>query len=197
MNLSLIDKLLAQHPTVADLLDWPFDFKPCEPYVLSHEWPVVVSEALMVFAEDGSGGAYTLLEKLKPEASPVIYLNSEGQVGTIATRLTELLPMIVALPYWRDLLKFSAGGELAEMRKAVPFLEQEIHTDEPDIDNKRQIVAEALNLSVPVDPVRELFDSVTSGMAIAVNAADGMAYDGLFNTFHMADNPAWRCDITP
>ena len=46
---------------------------------------------------------------------PILYVTSEGQAGKVASNLSEWLAIVVAVPYWQDLLKFSGGGDLAEM----------------------------------------------------------------------------------
>ena len=192
MNVPSIYNRLAANPAVIDILGWPFDFEICEPHLLSSGWPILISEELIVLAEDGSGGAYTIQENIDPEKSSVVFLSSEGQAGKVAADLTELLAIIVALPYWRDLLKFSAGGELEEMRKAIPFLEDEILEDEPEIRSKMKLISKALNLPTLTDPVQTLFNSVKSGIAIEIKANDGSSYEGLFNTFSVSDNRSWQ-----
>lgn len=192
MNVPSIYNRLAENPAVIDILGWPFDFEICEPHLLSCGWPISLSEELIVLAEDGSGGAYTIQENIDPEKSSVVFLSSEGQAGKVAEDLTELLAIIVALPYWRDLLKFSAGGELEEMRKAIPFLEDEILEGEPEIRSKMKLISKALNLPILADPVQTLFNSVKSGIAIDIKANDGSSYEGLFNTFSVSDNRSWQ-----
>ena len=192
MNVPSIYKRLSENPAVIDILGWPFDFEICEPYVLSRDWPISLSEELIVLAEDGSGGVYTLHENIDPEKSSVVFLSSEGQAGKVAADFTEFLAIMVALPYWRDLLKFSAGGELEEMRKAVPFLEGEILEDEPEIRSKKKLIYKALNLPTLADPIQTLFNSVKSGIAIEIKGNDGFSYEGLFNTFSVSDNRSWQ-----
>ena len=194
MNVPSIYKRLAGIPEVVDTLGWPFDFEICEPELLSNDWPILLSEELVIFARDGSGGAYTLLQNIDPEMSPVIFLSSEGQAGKVADNLTEFLAVMVALPYWRDLLKFSADGELEEMRKAIPFLEAEILEDEPEINRKKKLISKSLRLPTITNPLQALFDSVTSGIAVEIKAMDGSPYDGLFNSFSVSDNQLWRVE---
>src|SRR5262245_8683491 len=72
---------------------------------------------LKPLAGEAAGGSYFLC----PNGS-VLYASSEGQAGLIAADLTEALELIVFVPYWRDCLKFSAGGDLDEMRRAAPTI---------------------------------------------------------------------------
>lgn len=192
MKLPSIYKDILGKPDVIDILDWPFDFVVCNSYLLSKDWPIVLSEELIVVAEDATGAAYTVFQNLDPDVSPVIFLTSEGQAGKVAENLNEFLAVMVALPYWRDLLKFSAGGQLEEMRKAIPFLDKEVLEEEPEIQTKIDVVTRALCLPEIDDPVQTLFNSVKSGMAIDIASDDGFSYESLFNTFSVSDNRSWQ-----
>src|SRR5690349_24052824 len=59
---------------------------------------------------DGSGGALVLLP-----SQTVLYVSSEGRAGIIADSFEAFVQLVVARPYWLDILKFSAGGDLQEM----------------------------------------------------------------------------------
>jgi len=100
----------------------------------------------------------------------------------IARDLTEGIRLMIAHPYWRDLLKFSAGGKLAEMRTVLPYLERELRDDEPDIERHRSFLRKRLRLAESDDPIAALHyaASVLSG------------FDRLFNTFSLEDNRAWE-----
>ncbi|RJG48385.1 hypothetical protein [Motilimonas pumila] len=50
---------IADYPDLIVLLEWPFYFEICKPYLLSKEWPISISKELIDLVEDGSGGAYT------------------------------------------------------------------------------------------------------------------------------------------
>jgi hypothetical protein len=54
---------------------------------------------------EGSGGTFVLLSP-----GPVLYVSSEGRAGIIAATFEEFIQLIVACPYWLDILKFSGGG---------------------------------------------------------------------------------------
>ena len=100
---------------------------------------------------------------------------------------------MVAYPYWRDLLKFSGGGKLDEMRRAVPFLEREMHEDHSEIDEERSLLRKKLFLAETDDPIESLHKAVAElGQGIMVAAPDGTAFRSLFNTFTVDSNPMWR-----
>ena len=192
MNSPSILNHIFNNTKVKEILEWPFDFRVCEPYLLSSIWPISVSEELLVVAEDGAGGVYTIQDNIDPDLSPVIFISSEGQAGKVANNLIEFLAILVALPYWRDLLKFSAGGKLEEMCKAGFFLERDMYEDDPEIDDKKKIIIEAIGLPDISDPIQALFDSVNSGTVVEIKARDGTLYGSLFNRFSVGENRMWR-----
>jgi hypothetical protein len=100
---------------------------------------------------------------------------------------------MVAHPYWRDLLKFSAGGKLDEMRRVVPYLERELRENEPDIEMHRSILNVRLSLAEGDDSIAALHTAVSVlGRDITVVAPDGAEFDSLFNAFSIESNRTWR-----
>lgn len=194
MKLPTIYNKLSEIPELIDIFSWPFDFEKCDPYLLSSNgWPISLSEELIVVAEEGSGGVYTLKQDVNdPDKSPIIFISSEGQAGKVAENLTEFLCIITAMPYWRDLLKFSAGGKLEEMRLAVPFLEKETLDNEPNINETQELITANLNLPILNSPIEKLHSAVVSGIEMEIKADDGTPFDSLFNTFRVTDNPSWQ-----
>ncbi len=194
MELPSSYKSIMKSASLKEMLDWPFDFNAVEPYLISSDWPIQLSHELNVIAEDGAGGAYTLLNCTAPAESPVIFLSSEGQAGKVANSLDEFLAILIAVPYWRDLLKFSSNGKLAEMRKAVPFLEKELLEDEPEIESKKRCILDSIELPILSDPINSLFEAVNADCEIEIKSEDGMDYDGLFNDFSVSDNRTWAAN---
>ncbi len=74
---------------------------------------------------ESSGGAFVLLP-----AGQVLYVASEGRAGIIAASFEELIQLVVACPYWPDILKYSAGGDIDEMRRAAQMLESMLENEE-------------------------------------------------------------------
>lgn len=192
MNLPSVYSRIVDSPDIVEALSWPFEFEVCDPYLLSSELPVTLSEELVVLAQDDAGGAYSIIEHIEPEDSPVIYVSSEGAAGRVGSGFNEFLEILIAMPYWKDVLKFSDNGNLQEMRKAAQYLEKEILEFESDIDDKRAQLYKALELSPLSDPIQNLYNSVKVGPSIEIKDSDGTSYDGLFNTFKVSDNPSWK-----
>lgn len=190
--------------TVADItssesiiedLAWPYDFDVTaaadDPAWITLSPPNNFS----VLAGDGTGGVFLACGDGPVEARPVLYATSEGQAGRVAENLTALLGMFLAIPYWRDLLKFSGGGKLAEMRTTAQFTIRECEEEFPDLPDARERLMAALPIPVPTDPILDLRDSVHATDCTLV-FDDGSPWRSLFNTFVSTDNPEWRGKAT-
>ena len=134
---------------------------------------------------DGAGGAFVLLPSRN-----VLYVSSEGRAGIIAESFEAFIQLVIARPYWLDILKFSAGGDLAEMRRAADALEATLD-DEDDVNEAREEIRAALDLPDADDPVSALYDAVAASDVI-VRATDGSPFTTLFNRFSIDSNPMLR-----
>lgn len=146
--------------------------------------------SFMVLAGESSGGVFLAYGGGEVERCPVLYVTSEGQAGCIASNLTALISMMLALPYWRDLLKFSDGGNLQEMRRTARFSEQDYVEEYVEFPAARKRILETLAVPVIADPVKLLHDCVHA-TDCSVVAEDGWRYDSLFHHFKSSDNPGW------
>jgi hypothetical protein len=136
---------------------------------------------------DASGGVFVLLP-----AQHVLYVSSEGRAGIIADSFEAFVQLVLACPCWLDILKFSAGGDLTEMRRAAHALEATL--DDADVDELnevREAICAALDLAAPEDPVGALYDAVAASDAI-VRATDGSPFTTLFNRLGIDSNPMLR-----
>lgn len=134
---------------------------------------------------DGAGGAFVLLP-----SQNVLYVSSEGRAGIIANTFEAFVQLIAARPYWLDILKFSAGGDLEEMRRAAHALEATLD-DEDEVNEAREEIRRGLDLPEADDPVRALYEAVAASDAI-VRATDGCPFTTLFNRFSVDSNPILR-----
>ncbi|MGY3031652.1 hypothetical protein ACVIIV_000822 [Bradyrhizobium sp. USDA 4354] len=133
---------------------------------------------------DGSGSTFVLLP-----SQNVLYVSSQGRAGMIAESFEAFIQLVVAC-YWLDILKFSAGGDLAEMRRAADALEATLD-DEDEINQAREAIRGALGLPDAADPVAALYEAVAASDAI-VRATDGSPFTTLFNRFSIDSNPMLR-----
>jgi hypothetical protein len=122
-----------------------------------------------------------------------LYVCHEGQAGVIAANLDEAVRLLIAAPYWRDLLKFSGGGELAHMLHAQSLLETDLQEEEPEINSVREELERLLNVQRLEDPILTIHRNVSrSEAAVKVTNGEGEPFESLFNTFVPGDNPGWR-----
>ncbi|BEL04021.1 hypothetical protein Q0Z83_022120 [Actinoplanes sichuanensis] len=115
--------------------------------------------SLHLIACDGTAGRYFLVGTNAP-SRPVLYATSEGQAGIIGLTLTVALTMLIALPNWHDVLGFSGGGSLDQMRRAHAYFEVALRQSHPDLDVTQSQIVDALGLDLPEDPVLTLWQSV-------------------------------------
>jgi hypothetical protein len=142
------------------------------------------SRDITVIARDGSGGVFATVA-----SSPwVFHASSEGQAGVIAKNVDEFVTLVVACPYWRDLLHFAGGGSLQEMRRAQPVLEASWLDDSDDNEAMREHLIAAIGITPPDDPVGLLFGNVTTRLAFQ-HAEDDSPLEPLFGRFTIDNNP--------
>ncbi|MGC3969521.1 MAG: hypothetical protein QM775_19830 [Pirellulales bacterium] len=186
--------------TIADLhaskqliddLSWPFDFDVrCA--ATNNSWIKLDPEMpFVVIACDGTGGVFLAYGNGDTKNLPILHATSEGQAGRMASNLTEFLAVLMAVPHWQDLLKFSANGDLEEMRKTAVFIERQYADDYLDLSNARQRITKLLPIPQIDDPIRMLHDSVHATDCTLV-ADDGWRYESLFNKFKSSDNCNWK-----
>ena len=157
-----------------DVADRPADFG-C-PVRLSSGLP------LQIIAADRAGGAFFLVGT-GSGSRPVLYADSEGNAGVVGPDLATALATLIALPNWADLLGFSRGGDLSEMRRASIWLAHRLQQDFPDRDTAGPRLLEELGLAAIDDPVAVLWTSVHSTKPDYVLLDDddqGDAWDSLF-----------------
>ena len=105
--------------TRSDIMAWldAFDLF-LEPEDINGWFSVDDLDEFAPIGSESSGGAFVLLP-----TGRVLYVASEGRAGIIAASFEELIQLVVACPYWPDILKYSAGGDIDEMRRAAQMLE--------------------------------------------------------------------------
>lgn len=165
-----------------DLLAWPFDFSideiPSDPIWFRAEPPT----KLLPIAGEGSGGVYALIE----EDGSVLFVDSEGSGGIVAPSLEAFLQIIVSHPYWRDLLKFSGGGDLVEMKKAAAWASSQYKCRKsyPEADSALRQLEDILKIRSSDESLEVLHASISnSSNKIRLFAPDGSELESLFNSF--------------
>ncbi len=161
---------------LGDTCDFEVATDPHEPAAFTVEG----AEGIHRIGRDGAGGEFVLLSGSRG----VLYISSEGQAGIVAADFEELIALFVACPYWRDILKFSGNGKLAEMRRAAVALER-MYGDE-ELEEARAFLKAELGLPDPDDPVGALYRAVSTS-EVVVRGPDG-PHLSLFNSFTVDNN---------
>jgi hypothetical protein len=180
MPLSLQD-LSANQDVVARLYDLS-EFEPVEadgqPSLLS---PEDVGDFTLI-GRDGSGGEFVQ----QRSTGRMVLFSSEGEAGVVAGDLDAFIGLIVAMPYWRDVLHFSGNGKLEDMRRAAEVLEKDWAEDAEAVAS-RAFLRKHFGLGEAADVVADLHAAVSSETAL--RDLWGMEAASLFRSFTVEQ---WR-----
>ncbi len=181
---------IARHPDVVEALDWPYDFS-LPRADQNTEW-ITLKPAVpfKVIAGEGTGGVFIAYGNGQPDTLPILHATSEGQAGRVASDLGEWLGILLSIPYWRDLLKFSGNGNIDEMRRTATFMEKEYDEDYPDLPEARELILSKLRIPPIADSIQLLHQNVHASDCNLI-ADDGGEWEPLFNKFTSADNRSW------
>jgi hypothetical protein len=143
----------------------------------------------IVVAGESTGGAFLAYGDDDFDQMPILYVTSEGGAGKVASNLGEFLGLLLAVPYWQDVLKFSDSGDLAEMRRTAELLQNYVEDENVTIAKRR--LMNFLDIQEIVDPVELLHHNVKATDCTVV-AEDGWRYASLFNKFTSDDVRRWE-----
>ncbi|MEU9331673.1 hypothetical protein AB0D49_00725 [Streptomyces sp. NPDC048290] len=134
-------RLLRQHPRLAGLAAFPFDFDldratqvPVGPVRLASGAP------LHAVAGDDSGGTYFLC----PDGT-VLYASADGTAGVIGSSVTEALEILVGLPGWAAYAELAPGTPEPELLDTVARTEAALRAHRP-LDEARSALRTGLGL---------------------------------------------------
>jgi hypothetical protein len=165
---------------IREVLAFPFDFAigeiPDDPLWFT----TTPTTDLVPIAGEGTGGLYAQLAA----SGHILFTDSEGAGGIIAESLSDLIQLIVTHPYWMDLLKFSGGGDLSEMRRAVDWAAREYADCYPEAAEALHLIQTSLSIPPSPDCLERLHRSVSaSSHIVRLYAPDGCELRSLFNHF--------------
>jgi hypothetical protein len=178
--MTLTPKILRADQDIRDML-WPFDFAVTDNSEYGPVWFDTAALApFEIVAQRSSGCVYALIGSERH----VLLATSEGGAGVIAASLTECLELVIAHPYWQDVVS-RAAGELEEMRQIfrddVKDFETDMFDGNPEIADFRPLLRKRLGLDIPRDPAGRLHHALTGlGADIVVRSHDGTAAAPLF-----------------
>ena len=182
-----LNALFAANDEVARRLNHPFGYQLDLEAHQTGWFTIDGVDKIQCVGREGAGGVFVQLPDQR-----ILYVSSEGEAGIIAGDFNAFIQLIVAHPYWQDLLKFSGGGKLDEMRRAATALEAMTSDEEEDLDEAREFVKAELALSEPVDAIAALHRAVSTSNVIVRAASDGNPCTSLFNKFTADRSPSLR-----
>lgn len=151
------ERLIDALREVADVLVYSFDFE-LFPRGPAPSWFEVAGAACEPFATDATGGTYVVCTWLDG-AREVLHVDSAGEVGHLGDDVQECCALVVALPYWRDMLHaIRKGATRQHMMGMVDRLESEVLDDVPVLRAARENIL-ATTAVVPLDrPAQRFFE---------------------------------------
>jgi hypothetical protein len=170
---------------VWDVLAFTFDFEvferelSSEAYATPSPWLpafVVPGASVSVVGRDGTGGVYVVCER--GQKLCCLHIDTRGNAVCIGDDVQQAVALLVALPYWPELLAQCPSGELSALREIALRLEQEACEDLPALPAARQELQAFLELPVLRDPVRRLHQlAVEQTPAVTVWSPHGWRYE--------------------
>lgn len=170
---------------VWDVLAFSFDFEPFEralgpeAYATPAPWfPafVVPDATVAVVGRDGSGGAYVCCERGNEQCC--LHINPRGHAVSLGEDVQQALALLVALPYWPELLQQCPSGELACLRARARVLEAQACEDLHELPAARQELQAFLELPELSDPVGHLHAvAVARPLPLTVWSPHGWCYE--------------------
>jgi FAD/FMN-containing dehydrogenase len=98
--MTVTPEILRANKEIRDML-WPFDFAVVDNREYGTAWfDTAPLEPFEIVAQRSSGCVYALTGPQRH----VLLVTSEGQAGIVAASLQECLELVVAHPYWQDVL---------------------------------------------------------------------------------------------
>ncbi|MBO9128525.1 hypothetical protein [Bacillus sp. 165] len=185
-------KKIMENIELHEILSEYFDFELGDFSLNTKNYFFKVDNSAKVIAQDATGGVFALIGEGETKDLPVIFINSEGQVGKVGHNFEEFFSLMITCPFWRDLLKFSGNGQVIEMKKAFPLLKDELIEDFPEIETVRKKILSELNLNLITNPIETLYESMSSQCNFNVYTLENEKVDSLFSSYVVTDNPLWK-----
>jgi hypothetical protein len=170
---------------VWDVLAFTFDFvvfeRPlgAESYAIPAPWLpafVISAASVSVVGRDATGGVYVFCDSGPMKCC--LHIDVRGHAVYLGDDLEQALALIVALPYWQELLAECPSGELDPLRQLALGLEREACEDLPAMPAARQELQEFLELPRLADPVLRLHEvAVQETLPVTVRSPHGWRYE--------------------
>jgi hypothetical protein len=168
-----------------DVLAYTFDFELFEhalgsdAYANPAPWLpsfVVPGATVSVVGRDGIGGVYVCCERGQTRCC--LHIDTRGHAVWLGDDLQQALVLVVALPYWPELLEQCPSAELSALRECAQRLEREACDDLPALPAARRELREFLEMPDLPDPVRRLHQlAIEQSPPLSVWSPHGWRYE--------------------
>jgi hypothetical protein len=181
--MTVTPEILRANKEIRDML-WRFDFLVVDNKEYGPVWfDTAPLQPFEIVAQRSTGCVYALTGAPRH----VLLATSEGQAGIMAASLQECLELVIAHPYWQDVLRFG-NGDLSAMRQVlrdrIEEFEDEALDDNPEIAEFRPLLRAQLGLAEPRDPLQLLHHAVmVLGATVIVRDSDGYPSESLAGPF--------------
>jgi hypothetical protein len=162
---------------------WPFDFELIDNGGYGPVWFDAAPFApFEIVAQRNSGCVYALIGPQRH----VLLATTEGRAGIVAASLKECLELVIAHPYWEDVVSRS-NGDVEAMRRMfrdeAEDFEADMLDDNPEIEDFRPLLLEQLGLEIPRDPAGPLHHALAVlGADVIVRDRDGVPLAPFFGS---------------
>jgi hypothetical protein len=169
---------------VRDVLVFSFDFEVfehplgIEAYATDAPWLPAFSipeASVSVVGRNAMGAVYACCER--DQMKCCLHIDPRGTVVHLGDDLQQVVALVVALPYWPELLSQCSVGELASLRELAGRLEQEACDDLYALPTAREELQSFLELPEIADPVLHLYQRAVQQPAVAVWSPHGWRYE--------------------
>ncbi|MBT0774231.1 hypothetical protein KIH74_35135 [Kineosporia sp. J2-2] len=133
-----------------------------------------------MIAGDASGGAFVFIGD--HDVHPVVYIGSEGEGGLIAHGLRDTLALVVGLSSLHDATVVPIDEDQDRLITWLAEADAEIRSDQPDLDERRAQLTQALELPDAYD---------------VLPAFHTAARDNTYRPWHATENIPYRPMLDP
>jgi hypothetical protein len=171
---------------VREVLMFSFDFElleqPLDPaeYTTPSPWLpafTLPGASATVVGRDAMGGVYLTCELASAHSRRCLHLDTRGHVVLLGETLQDAVTLLVALPYWRELLSEGSSVGLDAMRAHAGQLEREVCEDLPALPEAREYLQGFLGFPVLADPVERLYELTAQAGSVTVMSPHGWRYE--------------------
>lgn len=159
-----------------EVLEQPLDadaYTVPSPWLPAFTLPAASAE---VIGRDAMGGAYVACAFSSAASACCLHLDTRGHVALLGENLEEAVALLIALPYWHELLH-SASADVDTLRTHAEELEREVCDDLPALRDARDYLRDFLSLPAIADPVGRLYELAERAHSITVLSPHGWRYE--------------------